>query len=78
MTATISPGPIDARRRECSAIARGSASAASPYDIALGIGRKFATGKFTSSRKNPGWPGLLRNRMFAHTLWWPLRQNSQW
>src|SRR5258708_26645059 len=46
MTATVSPGLIDARRRECMAIARGSARVASLNDIPVGMGRKLATGKF--------------------------------
>ncbi len=78
ITATDSPGLICARRSEWIAIASGSASAAWPYDMPPGIGLKFAIGKFTSSRKNPGWFGVLRKRIFAHTLWRPLRQNSQW
>src|ERR1039458_5696875 len=31
----------------------------------------------TMLRKKPGWPGVLRKRMFAQTLCRPLRQNSQ-
>jgi hypothetical protein len=32
----------------------------------------------TNSRKKPGYPGVLRKRILAHTLKCPVRQNSQW
>jgi len=41
------------------------------------MGSRLETGRFTNSRKKPV-PELLRNRMSAQTLWWPVRQNSQW
>ena len=40
MTATVSPGRMETRRRECMAIARGSARAASANDITCGDGAK--------------------------------------
>jgi len=68
MTATVSPRRIEVRRREWTAMARGSERAASANESVAGMGRKLETGRLTSSRKKPGWFGLLRKRMLAHTL----------
>ena len=67
-TAAVSPGPTAANFIECIATASGSATDASSIERPAGIGSRLMAGRFTSSRKNPGCPGLLRNRMFAQTL----------
>src|ERR1035441_1797157 len=67
-TAAVSPGAMEANFMECMATASGSATDASSIDRPAGMGSRLAAGRFTSSRKNPGCPGLLKNRMLAQTL----------
>ena len=45
MTAIFSPGRTEARRSECKAIARGSASVACSRDISAGDGKKIGDGQ---------------------------------
>ena len=77
-TATVSPICTAANFMECMATARGSNMEATSNERPRGMGSRLETGRFTNSRKKPGYPELLRNRMLAQTLWWPVRQNSQW